>query len=90
MGSTNQKIQAVCGVSPVLMRPPGGYIDAASLNVLGSMGMPAIMWSIDTRDWQAQECGRGTIDTVLSQVKDGDIMTDAWISTVRQQMRQWC
>ena len=68
VGSTNQKIQAVCGVSPVLMRPPGGYIDGASLNVLGSMGMPAIMWSIDTRNAQR------TIDTVLSQVKDGDII----------------
>ena len=73
VGSTNQKIQAVCGVSPVLMRPPGGYIDAASLNVLGSMGMPAIMWSIDTRDWQHRNAQR-TIDTVLSQVKDGDII----------------
>ena len=73
MGSTNQKIQAVCGVSPVLMRPPGGYIDGASLNVLGSMGMPAIMWSIDTRDWQHRNAQR-TIDTVLSQVKDWDII----------------
>ena len=58
VGATNQKIQAVCGVSPVLMRPPGGYIDAASLNVLGSMGMPAIMWSIDTRDWQHRNAQR--------------------------------
>ena len=73
VGSTNQKIQAVCGVSPVLMRPPGGYIDAASLNVLGSMGMPAIMWSIATRDWQHRNAQR-TIDTVLSQVKDGDVI----------------
>ena len=73
VGSTNQKIQAICGVSPVLMRPPGGYIDGASLNVLGSMGMPAIMWSIDTRDWQHRNAQR-TIDTVLSQVKDGDII----------------
>ena len=55
------------------MRPPGGYIDAASLNVLGSMGMPAIMWSIDTRDWQHRNAQR-TIDTVLSQVKDGDVI----------------
>lgn len=73
VGSTSQKIQAACGVSPVLMRPPGGYIDQASLNTLGTMGMPAIMWSIDTRDWQHRNAQR-TIDTVLSQVKDGDII----------------
>ena len=82
VGSTNQKIQAVCGVSPVLMRPPGGYIDAHSLSVLGSMGMPAIMWSIDTRDWQHRNAQR-TIDTVLSQVKDGDVilMHDIYATT---------
>lgn len=73
ISSTNQKIAAACGVSPVVMRPPGGYIDANSLAVLGSLGMPAIMWSIDTRDWQHRNSSR-TIETVLSQVKDGDII----------------
>lgn len=73
VGSVNQKIASACGVSPVLMRPPGGYVDGASLSVLGSMGMPAIMWSIDTRDWQHRNAQR-TIDTVLGQVKDGDII----------------
>ncbi len=73
IGSTNQKIEAICGVSPVLMRPPGGYIDARSLSVVGNMGMSAIMWSIDTRDWQHRNAQR-TIDTVLSQVRDGDII----------------
>ena len=73
VGSANQKIASACGVSPVLMRPPGGYVDSASLSVLGSMGMPAIMWSIDTRDWQHRNAQR-TIDTVLDQVKDGDII----------------
>lgn len=73
VGSTNQKIQAICGVAPTLLRPPGGYKDAASLAVLGTMGMPAVMWSIDTRDWQHKNSQK-TIDTVLSQVKDGDII----------------
>ena len=73
IGSTNQKIEAICGVSPVLMRPPGGYIDTRSLSVVGNMGMSAIMWSIDTRDWQHRNAQR-TIDTVLSQVRDGDII----------------
>ena len=73
VGSTNQKIAAVCGVTPGIMRPPGGYIDGASLSVLGSMGMPAIMWSIDTRDWEHRNPQK-TIDIVLSQVRDGDII----------------
>ncbi len=73
VSAVNQKVAAACGVSPVVMRPPGGYIDAHSLSVLGSMGMPAIMWSIDTRDWQHRNAQK-TINTVLSQVKDGDII----------------
>ena len=73
VGDTNQKIAAICGISPVVMRPPGGYIDGASLAVLGTMGMPAIMWSIDTRDWQHRNPQK-TINNVLSQVRDGDVI----------------
>lgn len=73
VGATNDRVAAACGISPVVMRPPGGYIDAKSLSALASMGMPAIMWSIDTRDWQHRNAQK-TIDTVLSQVKDGDII----------------
>ena len=82
LAATNQQVQAACGVTPTLMRPPGGYKDAASLATVGSMGMTAIMWSIDTRDWQHRNAQR-TIQTVLSQVKDGDIvlMHDSHVAT---------
>lgn len=71
--ATSQKIQNACGVAPKLVRPPGGYYDSASLKVLGNLGMPAIMWSIDTRDWQHKNPSR-TISSVLDHVKDGDII----------------
>ena len=71
--SVNQKIQEACGVTPSLLRPPGGYYDQPSLNVLASMGMPAVMWSIDTRDWQHKNPAK-TISSVLEHVKDGDII----------------
>lgn len=71
--AVNQKLQNICGVAPKLVRPPGGYYDRASLNVLGTMGMPAIMWSIDTRDWQHKNPSK-TISSVLDHVKDGDII----------------
>lgn len=73
VASTNQKIQAACGVQPVLLRPPGGFYDGPSLGVAGSMGMSAVLWSIDTRDWQHRDPQK-TIDAVLSQVRDGDII----------------
>ncbi len=82
IGMTNQKIADACGVAPVVMRPPGGYTDANSQAVLAGLGMPAIMWSIDTRDWQHRDSQK-TIDSVLSQVKDGDIilMHDLYAAT---------
>ncbi len=73
VGQTNEKIQAVCGVSPTLVRPPGGFYDQSSLNTLGSMGMSAIMWSVDTLDWKTRNSQK-TVDAVLGQVKDGDIV----------------
>ncbi len=71
--AVNQKVQGACGAVPVLMRPPGGYYDQASLSVLASMGMPAVMWSIDTRDWQHRNPAK-TISSVLDHVRDGDII----------------
>lgn len=73
VGQTNTNIANACGVSPVLMRPTGGYYNASSLATLGSMGMSAIMWSIDTRDWQHRNPQK-TIQSVLDHVRDGDII----------------
>ena len=55
------------------MRPPGGKINEASKAVLARRGTPAILWSIDTLDWKTKDAQR-TIDTVLANVKDGDII----------------
>lgn len=73
VGMTNQKIAEACGVTPTLVRPPGGYYNQASLDTLGSMGMAAIMWDIDTLDWKTRNA-QNTINVVLNQVKDGDIV----------------
>lgn len=73
LGRASQTIVNAGGVFPTLMRPTGGYYHTASLSTLRSMGMSAVMWSIDTLDWKHRSAKK-TIDTVLSQVKDGDII----------------
>ena len=35
--------------------------------------MPAVLWSIDTLDWKTRDA-QNTINTVLENVKDGDII----------------
>lgn len=73
LGQANDHIKAAGGVSPVLMRPPGGKKDEASMKAVGGMGMAAVLWSIDTLDWKTKNKQK-TIDAVLGSVKDGDIV----------------
>lgn len=75
-GNLNQldaALQSIVGVRCLTMRPPGGYISAASQQALASYGVPAIMWSIDTLDWKTRNA-QSTINCVLSSVRDGDII----------------
>lgn len=70
---TNQVVADASGVSPVLMRPCGGEWNDELMNAVGSIAMPAVLWSIDTLDWKTKDV-QNTINTVLDQVKDGDII----------------
>ncbi|MDO4938733.1 MAG: polysaccharide deacetylase family protein [Lachnospiraceae bacterium] len=73
LNSTNDAIQAACGVRPTIMRPPGGGYNDAALATVGSLGMSAYYWSIDTRDWEHRNAAK-TVETVLNNVRDGDII----------------
>lgn len=70
IGATNSAVQNVTGTSPVVMRPPGGGQNAT---VRGAVGMPLIMWSIDTLDWKTRNAA-STQAAVLGNVRDGDIV----------------
>lgn len=67
---TSDVIENLTGKAPTLMRPPCGFHDK---RVDYMAEMPMILWSIDTKDWQTQNCG-DTINTVLQNIKDGDIV----------------
>lgn len=67
---TDQKVKAVIGKTPTLLRTPGGSI---SSTVKKAAGKPIILWSIDTRDWEHRNKDK-TIKSVLNNVKDGDIV----------------
>ncbi|MEY8390906.1 polysaccharide deacetylase family protein [Lachnospiraceae bacterium 45-W7] len=70
IGTTNAAVQNVTGVSPVVMRPPGG---GQNPTVRNAVGMPLILWSIDTLDWKTKNAS-ATQTAVLNHVKDGDII----------------
>lgn len=68
--STNEAVRSACGQPSVLMRPPYGEINDI---IKANVGMPMIMWSIDTLDWKAKNADT-IVNTVMSTVKDGDII----------------
>lgn len=67
---TNDAVRSITGVSPVVMRPPGGGHNGT---VDETVGMPLILWSIDTLDWRTRNAAR-TQAAVLGNVSDGDIV----------------
>ncbi|MDO4294557.1 MAG: polysaccharide deacetylase family protein [bacterium] len=66
----NAAVASVTGVTPTLVRLPGGN---SSRTVLANVNYPIILWSIDTKDWSHRNTQK-TIDIVKSKVKDGDII----------------
>lgn len=70
MGDTNNVLVQAAGQRATVMRPPYGAInDSVKKNV----GMPMILWSIDTLDWKTRNV-QSTIDNVMDNVGDGDII----------------
>ncbi|MGN0295340.1 MAG: polysaccharide deacetylase family protein [Lachnospiraceae bacterium] len=72
-------VKKAAGVTPAVMRPPGGNRNAT---VDQTVGKPLILWSVDTEDWKTRNAS-STISAVLDHVKDGDIvlMHDLYSST---------
>lgn len=67
---TDQAVMNAAGVSPALVRLPGGNYSA---DVKTAVSKPLIFWSIDTEDWRSRDAEK-TKQIVLTQVKDGDIV----------------
>ena len=70
VNDTNENIKNICGSPATVLRPPYGAINDT---VKSSVGMPMILWNVDTLDWKTRNA-QNTINVVLSRVKDGDII----------------
>ena len=69
----NDKIEAVTGVRPTLIRPPYGEYDDHVITAIRSMGMEPIQWDVDSLDWKdlsAQEITQ----RVTGKVQPGSIV----------------
>lgn len=79
IGDCNNSVCRNTGYTPSLLRPPYG---ATNQSVRENAGMPLVLWSIDTRDWESRDAD-AVVAEVLEQIQDGDIvlMHDLYGST---------
>lgn len=70
---TNRVITAVTGRRPRLMRPPYGARNRRVDGVARQLGMPEILWNVDTLDWRYPDSKRLT-NTVLRSAGRGSIL----------------
>lgn len=76
---TNDAVKKIAGVTPTLVRAPGGSVNS---KVKANAGYPLINWSVDTLDWKNRNSS-SVISNIKSDVRDGSIvlMHDLYTST---------
>ena len=75
----NNAVYNLTGERPKVMRPVGGAFNSTVSN---NVGMPMIIWSVDTNDWKYRDATH-VANAILNNVRDGDIvlMHDLYAST---------
>lgn len=83
--STQKAVRDIVGYEPQLVRPTYGAIND---RVKENIGMPMMLWSVDTLDWKYRNADRVT-QHILNYAKDGDIvlMHDLYESTAEATRR---
>ena len=69
----NEKIQAITGVCPTLLRAPYGDYNNTVVEVMKEMGLYTIHWDVDSLDWKGLS-GQEIYQRVTSRVKNGSIV----------------
>ena len=73
VNACNDKIEAVTGVRPTLIRPPYGEYDDNVISAIRSMDMEPIQWDVDSLDWKDLSAADIT-KRVTSKVQAGSIV----------------
>ena len=72
--SCNDKIEAITGVRPTLVRCPYGDYNDSVVNTIRSLGMEPIQWSIDSLDWKDSSTASSICERVTGLAQPGGII----------------
>ncbi|MCL2069017.1 MAG: polysaccharide deacetylase family protein [Oscillospiraceae bacterium] len=68
--AADNALRGITGKTPALFRPPyGGF----TTRVMGAVGKPFILWSVNTKDWCDFSHGL-VLNAILADISDGDII----------------
>lgn len=70
---TAQKLRDSAGISPTIMRPPGGAYNDLVLRESEALGLSVILWSVDPRDWASHNAS-AVEHTMAVQSGSGDVI----------------
>jgi len=73
LNACNDRIEAVTGVRPTLVRLPYGDYDDNVVRAVRSIGMEAIQWDVDSLDWKELSAAEIT-QRVTTKVEPGSIV----------------
>jgi len=71
--NSNVAIAEITGIVPASLRPPFGAYDYRVSKIARELGLPLVLWSLDTWDWRTRDAD-ATFDVVMNNVQDRDII----------------
>lgn len=79
----NDKIEAITGVRPTLLRPPYGDYNNCLIESTESLGMYTIQWSVDSLDWKDTATAESICQRVTGKVEPAKHVEKANIVEVK-------
>lgn len=71
--TTQELVCDKTGLFPHYLRPPYGTFDRYTVQLAAELGLPLVMWDVDTRDWQHRNPQR-IVQIVQDQARAGSII----------------
>lgn len=88
---TNETVARVAGVTPKVYAPPYGEFNQTVLASAHALGMPLVMWTIDTIDWRPSSSVAYMVNKVTQGAHPGSIVlmhpTDRTVVALPQLIR---
>jgi len=71
--STEKAIQDATGVTPVLFRPPKGWVTDKDKKIINRLGYETILWTLNSKDWVTFD-DKYIVSFILKRIQPGDII----------------